>query len=162
MQSTVQQSSRHSFPAGASHGCGPVPSDHAHGDAAPPGKSGLQLPGAAAAQQSSGPDAGNRTSPVMRSIGSPQQTQACVSSRSSTRLITRAHLPLSVLLSKFCFKMFPRMRLNTAQTDLPEMSSCTALPRRINHLSFHRVRCYFIIPPLKDDNAGVARHFIFA
>lgn len=67
MQSTIQQSSRHSFPAGASYGRGFVSSDHAHGDAASPGESGLQFPGAAAQQR-------NRTCTVISSISSPQQT----------------------------------------------------------------------------------------
>lgn len=58
--------------------------------------------------------------------------------------------------------MFTRMRLKTKlpRTDLPEMSSCAALLHRINHLSFQCVCCRFIIPRLKDDNAGVGRHFI--
>lgn len=170
MQSTIQQSSWHSFPAGASYGRGSVSSDHAHGDADSPGESGLQFPGAAAAaaaQWRSGRDIGNRTCTVISSTSSPQQThpeppkvEAYVSSRLPTRLIPRGRFFQFVL--KFYFKMFARMRLNTKlpQNDLPEMSSCRALLQKINHLSFQHVHCYFIIPHLKEDNAGVGRHFI--
>lgn len=106
MQSTIQQSSRHSFPAGASYGRGSVSSDHAHGDAASPGESGLQFPGAAAAaaQWRSGRDIGNRTCTVISSTSAPQQThaeppkvEAYVSSRLPTCLIPRG---------RFCFSLF--------------------------------------------------------
>lgn len=131
MQSTIQQSPRHSFPSGASHGRGSVSSDHAHGDAASPGESGLQLPGA---QQRSG-DLGSRACTVMGSNNSPHKTCTCVSSISAC-LIPQGLLFVCGLM--FNFKIFTRMWLNTKspRTDFPEMS-CAALLCRINHLSFH-------------------------
>lgn len=55
MQSAIQQSAWGPVPAGASHGRGPVPPDHACRDASASGESGLQFP-AATDQQHSGKD----------------------------------------------------------------------------------------------------------
>lgn len=46
VQSAVQQSARSPVPSSASHGRGPVPSDHARRDASAARESGLQLPAA--------------------------------------------------------------------------------------------------------------------
>lgn len=46
VQSAIQQSARSAISSGASHGCGSVPSDHARGDDAAAGESGLWLPAA--------------------------------------------------------------------------------------------------------------------